>query len=54
MHVNERFFRQSSTGGSDGQETSLNAYVKNLVQEFVKSPGWESKSEPLQGVTDVF
>uniref|UniRef100_A0A8C6W604 TAR RNA binding protein 1 n=1 Tax=Nannospalax galili TaxID=1026970 RepID=A0A8C6W604_NANGA len=41
--VNERNFRQSSMGDADGQhKTSLNAYVKNLVQEFVKSPGWES------------
>ncbi|KAL1785122.1 putative methyltransferase TARBP1 [Sigmodon hispidus] len=42
LRVNERYFRQSSTGGSDGHETSLNAYVKNLVQEFVRSPGWET------------
>ncbi|MEJ1284303.1 TAR RNA binding protein 1 [Cricetulus griseus] len=44
LRVNERYFRQSSIGGSDGQETSLNAYVKKLVQEFVKSPGWERES----------
>ncbi|XP_063134936.1 probable methyltransferase TARBP1 isoform X2 [Rattus norvegicus] len=42
--VNERYFKQSSIGGSDGHEASLNAYVKNLVQEFVKSPGWEKES----------
>ncbi|XP_029336555.1 probable methyltransferase TARBP1 isoform X2 [Mus caroli] len=44
LRVNERYFKQSSPGGSDGQEASLNAYVKNLVQEFVKSPGWEKES----------
>ncbi|ERE78320.1 putative methyltransferase TARBP1-like protein [Cricetulus griseus] len=44
LRVNERYFRQSLIGGSDGQETSLNAYVKKLVQEFVKSPGWERES----------
>ncbi|XP_052583489.1 probable methyltransferase TARBP1 isoform X4 [Peromyscus californicus insignis] len=42
LRVNERYFRQSSISGSEGQETSLKAYVKNLVQEFVKSPGWET------------
>ncbi|XP_012977837.1 probable methyltransferase TARBP1 isoform X3 [Mesocricetus auratus] len=42
LHVNERCFRQSSIDDSDGHETSLNAYVKKLVQEFVKSPGWET------------
>lgn len=44
LHVNERCFRQSSIDDSDGHETSLNAYVKKLVQEFVKSPGWERES----------
>ncbi|XP_036042954.1 probable methyltransferase TARBP1 isoform X3 [Onychomys torridus] len=42
LRINERYFRQSSIGGSEGHETSLKAYVKNLVQEFVKSPGWET------------
>ncbi|XP_059119778.1 probable methyltransferase TARBP1 [Peromyscus eremicus] len=42
LRVNERYFRQSSIGDSEGHETSLKAYVKNLVQEFVKSPGWET------------
>ncbi|XP_051024530.1 probable methyltransferase TARBP1 [Acomys russatus] len=45
LRVNERSFRQSSVGGSEGQETSLNAYVKNLVEEFVRSPGWEKESK---------
>nr|XP_048306200.1 probable methyltransferase TARBP1 [Myodes glareolus] len=44
LRVNEKYFRQSSIGGSEGHKTSLNAYVKNLVQEFVKSPGWERES----------
>ncbi|XP_041506206.1 probable methyltransferase TARBP1 isoform X2 [Microtus oregoni] len=44
LRINEKYFRQSSIGGSDGHETSLNAYVKILVQEFVKSPGWERES----------
>ncbi|KFO34242.1 Putative methyltransferase TARBP1 [Fukomys damarensis] len=38
--VNERSFRAC---GPDGlPETSLNAYVKNLVQEYIKSPAWET------------
>ncbi|XP_021122057.1 probable methyltransferase TARBP1 isoform X3 [Heterocephalus glaber] len=41
--VNERSFRPSSICGPDGlPETSLNAYVKNLVQEYITSPAWET------------
>lgn len=29
------------------EPVSLNAYVKTLVQEYVKSPAWESKSEVI-------
>ncbi|KAK7816150.1 hypothetical protein U0070_023633, partial [Myodes glareolus] len=47
LRVNEKYFRQSSIGGSEGHKTSLNAYVKNLVQEFVKSPGWETRLTSL-------
>ncbi|XP_062938788.1 probable methyltransferase TARBP1 isoform X2 [Cynocephalus volans] len=43
--VNESYFRQSSNCTSVGlHETSLNAYVKNLVQEYVKSPAWEREN----------
>ncbi|XP_008562822.1 PREDICTED: probable methyltransferase TARBP1 [Galeopterus variegatus] len=43
LRVNESYFRQSSNCTSVGlHETSLNAYVKNLVQEYVKSPAWET------------
>uniref|UniRef100_A0A8C0WPD4 TARBP1 domain-containing protein n=1 Tax=Castor canadensis TaxID=51338 RepID=A0A8C0WPD4_CASCN len=43
LRVNERYFRQSSIGGSNGLcETSLNAYVKSLVHECVQSPAWET------------
>ncbi|XP_061038314.1 probable methyltransferase TARBP1 isoform X1 [Eubalaena glacialis] len=43
LRVNESCFRRPSTCSSIGlQETSsLNAYVKNLVQEYIKSPAWE-------------
>ncbi|XP_002717373.2 probable methyltransferase TARBP1 isoform X1 [Oryctolagus cuniculus] len=43
LRVNESHFRQSPVCGSAGlRETSLNAYVKNLVQEYVTSPAWET------------
>ncbi|XP_042636578.1 probable methyltransferase TARBP1 [Orycteropus afer afer] len=46
LHVNESCFRQSSNCSSIGlQETSsLNAYVKNLVQEYIKSSAWEREN----------
>uniref|UniRef100_A0A8C5KY37 tRNA (guanosine(18)-2'-O)-methyltransferase TARBP1 n=1 Tax=Jaculus jaculus TaxID=51337 RepID=A0A8C5KY37_JACJA len=48
LHVNERYFRQSSICDSDElHETSLTAYVKKLVQDYVKSPGWEKESSFL-------
>ncbi|XP_021504002.1 probable methyltransferase TARBP1 isoform X2 [Meriones unguiculatus] len=43
LHVNERHFR-SPSGSAEGYEASLNAYVKTLVKEFVKPPGWEKES----------
>ncbi|XP_016055329.1 PREDICTED: probable methyltransferase TARBP1 isoform X3 [Miniopterus natalensis] len=44
LRANESCFGGSSTCSSTGlQETcSLNAYVKNLVQKFIKSPAWET------------
>ncbi|KAB1270794.1 putative methyltransferase TARBP1 [Camelus dromedarius] len=41
--VNESCFRRASIGSSTGlHETStLNAYVKSLVQEYIKSPAWD-------------
>ncbi|KAI5937470.1 putative methyltransferase TARBP1 [Manis javanica] len=44
LHVNESCFRGSSTCSSVGlhETSSLNAYVKNLVQEYIKSPTWET------------
>ncbi|KAF5922029.1 hypothetical protein HPG69_015479 [Diceros bicornis minor] len=44
LHVNESCFRQPSTCSSIGlhETSSLNAYVKNLVQEYIKSPAWET------------
>ncbi|XP_013360164.1 PREDICTED: probable methyltransferase TARBP1 isoform X2 [Chinchilla lanigera] len=45
LRVNERCFRPTSICGPDGfPETSLNVYVKNLVQEYIKSPAWERES----------
>ncbi|XP_055969559.1 probable methyltransferase TARBP1 isoform X2 [Sorex fumeus] len=46
LHVNESSFRRSSSGSSiELHETSyLNAYVKNLVQEYIKSPTWEREN----------
>ncbi|KAK2488544.1 hypothetical protein MC885_018597, partial [Smutsia gigantea] len=46
LHVNESCFRGSSTCSSIGlcETSSLNAYVKNLVQEYIKSPAWEREN----------
>nr|XP_031537328.1 probable methyltransferase TARBP1 isoform X3 [Vicugna pacos] len=43
LRVNESCFRRASIGSSTGlHETStLNAYVKSLVQEYIKSPAWD-------------
>ncbi|XP_037593722.1 probable methyltransferase TARBP1 isoform X4 [Cebus imitator] len=42
LHVNESYFKPHPLCSSIGlQKTSLNAYVKNLVQEYVKSSAWE-------------
>ncbi|XP_032098206.1 probable methyltransferase TARBP1 isoform X2 [Sapajus apella] len=42
LHVNESYFKPPPLCSSIGlQKTSLNAYVKNLVQEYVKSSAWE-------------
>ncbi|VTJ75803.1 Hypothetical predicted protein [Marmota monax] len=43
LRGNERYFRQPSASGSQGlQEASLTTYVKNLIQEYVRSPAWEA------------
>ncbi|KAG3257835.1 TAR (HIV-1) RNA binding protein 1 [Ictidomys tridecemlineatus] len=43
LRENELYFRQPSASGSQGlQEASLATYVKNLVQEYVRSPAWEA------------
>ncbi|XP_053768390.1 probable methyltransferase TARBP1 isoform X2 [Desmodus rotundus] len=46
LRVNESCFGQSSTCSSVGpQETcSLNAHVKNLVEECIKPPAWEGET----------
>uniref|UniRef100_A0A8C5ZPN0 tRNA (guanosine(18)-2'-O)-methyltransferase TARBP1 n=1 Tax=Marmota marmota marmota TaxID=9994 RepID=A0A8C5ZPN0_MARMA len=45
LRGNERYFRQPSASGSQGlQEASLTTYVKNLIQEYVRSPAWEEGS----------
>nr|XP_030695450.1 probable methyltransferase TARBP1 [Globicephala melas] len=43
LRVNESCFRRPLTCSSIGlhETSSLNAYVKNLVQEYIKSPAWE-------------
>lgn len=43
LRVNESRFRHASACSSIGlpETSSLNAYVKNLVQECIKSPSWE-------------
>ncbi|XP_060262698.1 probable methyltransferase TARBP1 isoform X2 [Ovis aries] len=44
LRINESYFKQSSTCSSIGlHETSLNAYVRNLVQEYIRSPAWEDE-----------
>uniref|UniRef100_G1L9G6 tRNA (guanosine(18)-2'-O)-methyltransferase TARBP1 n=1 Tax=Ailuropoda melanoleuca TaxID=9646 RepID=G1L9G6_AILME len=42
--VNESCFRRASACSSIGlpETSSLNAYVKNLVEEYIKSPAWET------------
>uniref|UniRef100_A0A8D2JJ93 tRNA (guanosine(18)-2'-O)-methyltransferase TARBP1 n=1 Tax=Sciurus vulgaris TaxID=55149 RepID=A0A8D2JJ93_SCIVU len=42
LRGNERYFRQPAHGSQALLEASLTAYVKNLVQEYVKSPAWEA------------
>ncbi|KAM4828745.1 putative methyltransferase TARBP1 isoform 2-T2 [Thomomys bottae] len=44
LHANEACFRQSPAGSEDLQETSLNGFVKSLVQEYIRSPAWEKES----------
>ncbi|XP_058525343.1 probable methyltransferase TARBP1 isoform X1 [Ochotona princeps] len=45
LRVNESCFRPSPVCSSTGlHDTSLNAYVKNLVQEYVKSPAWDGEN----------
>ncbi|KAG8516600.1 putative methyltransferase TARBP1, partial [Galemys pyrenaicus] len=46
LRVNENCFIRSSTCSSVGlhETSSLNAYVKNLVQEYIKSPAWEREN----------
>ncbi|XP_070348540.1 probable methyltransferase TARBP1 isoform X1 [Equus asinus] len=46
LRVNEGCFRRLSTCSSTGlsETASLNAYVRNLVQEYVKSPAWEREN----------
>ncbi|XP_063527080.1 probable methyltransferase TARBP1 isoform X4 [Pongo pygmaeus] len=44
LRVNESYFKPSPTCSSIGlHKTSLNAYVKSLVQEYVKSSAWENE-----------
>ncbi|XP_066238371.1 probable methyltransferase TARBP1 isoform X3 [Saccopteryx leptura] len=44
LHANESCFGRSSGCSPVGlqEKCSLNAYVKNLVQEYIKSPAWET------------
>ncbi|XP_031993477.1 probable methyltransferase TARBP1 isoform X1 [Hylobates moloch] len=43
LRVNESYFKPSPTCSYTGlHKTSLNAYVKSLVQEYVKSSAWET------------
>uniref|UniRef100_A0A8C6DMN6 TAR (HIV-1) RNA binding protein 1 n=1 Tax=Moschus moschiferus TaxID=68415 RepID=A0A8C6DMN6_MOSMO len=46
LRINESYFRQSSTCSSIGlhETSSLNAYVRNLVQEYIRSPAWEGEN----------
>ncbi|XP_040098655.1 probable methyltransferase TARBP1 isoform X2 [Oryx dammah] len=45
LRINESYFKQSSTCSSIGlhETSSLNAYVRNLVQEYIRSPAWEDE-----------
>ncbi|XP_034864371.1 probable methyltransferase TARBP1 isoform X3 [Mirounga leonina] len=49
LRVNESCFRRASASISIGlpETSSLNAYVKNLVQEYIKSPAWETGEDCL-------
>jgi len=49
LRVNESCFRRASASISIGlpETSSLNAYVKNLVREYIKSPAWESNGRKL-------
>uniref|UniRef100_A0A2K6MVM6 tRNA (guanosine(18)-2'-O)-methyltransferase TARBP1 n=1 Tax=Rhinopithecus bieti TaxID=61621 RepID=A0A2K6MVM6_RHIBE len=43
LRVNESYFKPSPMCSSIGlHKTSLNAYVKSLIQEYVKSSAWET------------
>ncbi|XP_019507342.1 PREDICTED: probable methyltransferase TARBP1 [Hipposideros armiger] len=44
LRLNESCFGRSSTCSAFGlhETCSLNAYVKNLVQEYIKTPAWET------------
>uniref|UniRef100_A0A8D0NPQ4 tRNA (guanosine(18)-2'-O)-methyltransferase TARBP1 n=1 Tax=Sus scrofa TaxID=9823 RepID=A0A8D0NPQ4_PIG len=44
--VHESCFRRNSPSSSVGlaETSSLNAYVKNLIHEYIKSPAWESEN----------
>ncbi|XP_045154151.1 probable methyltransferase TARBP1 [Echinops telfairi] len=46
LRFNESSFRRSSNCSSVGlhETSSLNAYVKNLVQEYIKSSAWEREN----------
>ncbi|XP_047285016.1 tRNA (guanosine(18)-2'-O)-methyltransferase TARBP1 isoform X3 [Homo sapiens] len=45
LRVNESYFKPSPTCSSIGlHKTSLNAYVKSIVQEYVKSSAWEREN----------
>ncbi|XP_070638056.1 probable methyltransferase TARBP1 isoform X1 [Bos indicus] len=43
LRINESYFKQSSSCSSTGlhETSSLNAYVRNLVQEYIRSSAWE-------------
>nr|XP_035964558.1 probable methyltransferase TARBP1 isoform X3 [Halichoerus grypus] len=49
LRVNESCFRRASASISIGlpETSSLNAYVKNLVREYIKSPAWETGEDCL-------
>uniref|UniRef100_A0A3Q1LRV3 tRNA (guanosine(18)-2'-O)-methyltransferase TARBP1 n=1 Tax=Bos taurus TaxID=9913 RepID=A0A3Q1LRV3_BOVIN len=45
LRINESYFKQSSSCSSTGlhETSSLNAYVRNLVQEYIRSSAWEDE-----------